>query len=142
MSQATECRYKRYRVKLGGEFKRRSKEYHKRYRLLHKAKYFVYKACHINGSHKHKDNIDSKSLANYLFWIWHKQRGKCALSGIKLKGDETTHLDHILPRCRGGSNHPSNLQFVDARVNKAKNGLTHNEFINLCQSVVNHTAKR
>ena len=62
---------------------------------------------------------------------------KCALSGRQMTA-KTASLDHKHPISRGGSNEPSNVQFVVDEVNLSKGTMTNEEFIILCLDVVNH----
>lgn len=79
---------------------------------------------------------DIKELTVAIFWLWHKQRGRCALTGKRL--DRTAELDHIIPVSKGGLNHPSNLQWLSPEVNQCKNDLTDQEFINICKAVLSY----
>jgi len=78
---------------------------------------------------------DRKSFAKNLLVLWYNQRGRCAYTGIKLYGDSNTHLDHIIPRTKGGSSEIGNLQFVCALVNRMKFNLSHEEFIETCKII-------
>jgi hypothetical protein len=69
-----------------------------------------------------------------------RQKFRCALSGVKLS-PETAQLDHIEPLSDGGSNDASNLQWLDARVNKAKNTMSQAEFVRMCVEVAIHAGK-
>ncbi len=71
-----------------------------------------------------------------IFWLWHKQRGRCALTGKRL--DRTAELDHIIPVSKGGKNEPSNLQWLAPEINQCKNDLTDEEFIAICKAVLSH----
>lgn len=71
-----------------------------------------------------------------IFWLWHKQRGRCALTGKRL--DRTAELDHIIPVSKGGKNEPSNLQWLAPEINQCKNDLTDQEFIAICKAVLSH----
>lgn len=68
------------------------------------------------------------------------QNPKCALTGrlIDLSKSRTYHLDHIIPRAKGGSNELDNCQVVCKEANQAKSDLTMDEFIQLCREVVNN----
>lgn len=70
-----------------------------------------------------------------LEMIWIAQGGRCALSSEPLLYGVNAHLDHILPRSRGGLTEFSNLQFLTSKVNWAKASLTNAEFIDLCQKI-------
>lgn len=63
--------------------------------------------------------------------------GRCALSGRLLELD-TAHLDHILPKSRGGGHTIDNLQWLDPEVNKAKRAMTDEEFRLICHEVAMH----
>jgi RNA-directed DNA polymerase len=82
---------------------------------------------------------DIATIRNAIFWLWHKQRGKCALTGKRL--DRTAELDHIIPVSKGGRNEPSNLQWLAPEVNQCKNDMTVDEFMAVCINVLSH-AKR
>ena len=44
--------------------------------------------------------------------VYDKYNGRCAYCGMKIFnncGDESFHIDHIIPKCKGGSNHLFNL---------------------------------
>ena len=64
----------------------------------------------------------------------------CALTGrpIDFNKPHTYEYDHILPTSRGGDNTLSNLQIVCPEVNRAKQNLTDEEFLDLCKEVVIH----
>ncbi len=76
-----------------------------------------------------------------LVLLWKHQRGICALTGAKLTR-ENAEVDHVLPQSRGGSNNIDNLQWTIKDVNRAKQGLTDQEFFDLCKQVVEHSEKR
>ena len=90
-------------------------------------------------AHNHsRDSVfygDRKSFAKNLLLLWYKQRGRCAYTGVKLYGDINTHLDHIIPRTKGGSSEIENLQFVCALVNRMKFNLSHEEFLQTCKMI-------
>ena len=64
----------------------------------------------------------------------------CYLSGrvLDLSDRNTYALDHIVPATKGGDNSLDNLEIVHRDVNRAKNNLLNNEFIQLCLDVVMH----
>ena len=59
---------------------------------------------------------------------------RCSLSGIQLT-PENAALDHILPVANGGTHLIENLQVLDERINRMKNTLSNDEFIDLCRKV-------
>lgn len=70
-----------------------------------------------------------------LATLWKHQRGKCALTGRRLNR-ENAHLDHIIPKTRGGTDAKSNLRWVCDEVNMAKRNLTDEEWLLLCRDVM------
>jgi 5-methylcytosine-specific restriction endonuclease McrA len=72
--------------------------------------------------------------AKDLWSLWKRQRGRCALTGRKL--DRHAHVDHKIPRSRGGSGAIENLQWLSAYANYLKRHLTDEEFISLCRDVI------
>lgn len=82
------------------------------------------------------DRASYKELAQ----IWKKQRGRCALTGRRL--DRTAHLDHIVAKARGGGDAASNLRWVCPEVNLARRDLDDQEFLLLCQNVMQWIGER
>lgn len=78
--------------------------------------------------------------AKDLWSIWKRQRGLCALTGRRL--DRTAHVDHILPKTRGGGDEAKNLRWICAEVNLAKRNLTEDEFSRLCKDVMEWIGRR
>lgn len=68
-----------------------------------------------------------------LMRIWVKQSGRCALSGEKMGRD--AHIDHIIPRSKGGNESPENLRWLDPWVNVARQNLDDEEFVRRCAQV-------
>jgi len=69
-----------------------------------------------------------------LLHLWWAQRGRCALTGVRL--DRTAHLDHSVPLARGGPTSIENLQWVTPQANYAKRNYTSAEFFAICRQVV------
>lgn len=63
---------------------------------------------------------------------------KCYLTGrsIDLSDGRSYHLDHIVPISKGGDNSLDNCEIACKEANQAKHNLSKNEFIKLCQEVV------
>lgn len=92
---------------------------------------------------KRDDFFKWKSLRSYVWLtgdqlreLWDGQGGLCALTGRPL--DRTAHLDHKIPRSRGGPDTFENAQWLCAEANQAKRNLLDGEFIALCREVVAH----
>jgi 5-methylcytosine-specific restriction endonuclease McrA len=58
-----------------------------------------------------------KSVIDRLFL---RQKGRCALTGLKVRAGEKTHADHIVPLKDGGENRETNLQLVIAAAHAEK----------------------
>jgi CRISPR/Cas system Type II protein with McrA/HNH and RuvC-like nuclease domain len=65
---------------------------------------------------------------------------KCYLTGkeIDLTKSRSYSLDHIIPRSKGGDNSLDNCGLTCREANQAKSDLSLEEFISLCQSVVDN----
>jgi len=59
--------------------------------------------------------------------LWHRQGGRCALTGLPLEG-VVPHLDHIIPKAKGGDNSPANMQWTHPVANHAKHTMSVKEF--------------
>ena len=57
---------------------------------------------------------DRPFLREDLIALFKKQKGRCNICGSLLIfiGRRTTHLDHIIPKSKGGINALENLQFL------------------------------
>lgn len=100
----------------GRQYNRRLKEHH----------FFKWRARLANRT---GPNVTAIQLAS----LWKQQRGRCALSGIKLGRD--AHLDHIHPKSKGGTTDANNLRWLDPWVNVALQDLTDEEFLQRCTQV-------
>lgn len=69
---------------------------------------------------------------------------KCYLTGklIDIYKPHTYHFDHIKPVSRGGDNSLDNLGICIKEANMAKSNLTVEEFIELCQTILNYQAAK
>lgn len=66
--------------------------------------------------------------------IFYKCRGKCCFCGMKLQIDNPNEkdymtLDHIIAKCKGGTNRDENLQALCWNCNELKNQLDNDTFI-------------
>jgi len=71
--------------------------------------------------------------------LYHRQRGRCALSGRRLTR-ENMQIDHVVPLAGGGWRGLENVRWVCKEANTAKWTLSDAEFIALCRDVVGFTA--
>lgn len=64
----------------------------------------------------------------------------CYLSGrpIDLTQTSTYHLDHIIPRSKGGDNSLENLGLAEKHANLAKSNLSVAELLELCADILKH----
>jgi 5-methylcytosine-specific restriction endonuclease McrA len=94
---------------------------------LRKRHFFEYRALILVGK-------DATITPIGLLQLWRAQCGRCALTGMKL--GRNAHLDHKLPRKRGGATTLANLQWVTPQANHAKRNYTVEEFVAICRQVV------
>jgi predicted transcriptional regulator len=66
------------------------------------------------------------------------EKPKCYLTGeqLDIQKPRTYHFDHKIPRSRGGNNTIENLGIATKIANQAKQDLTLEEFVSLCESVL------
>lgn len=105
-----------------------------------RAKLREYSARRFFWSRAMKLKGPDRATARDLAALWRAQRGRCWLTGRKL--DRTAQIDHLTPKCRGGTDAPSNLRWLCASANIAKRHLTEQEFIALCRDVMRYLLKR
>lgn len=72
----------------------------------------------------------TKTTANWIAIrkLFYDQDCKCAYTGEILTPGVNASLDHIVPRCRGGSDEISNLQWVTRTQNIKKNKLSDEDY--------------
>ena len=95
--------------------------------------FFAWRAVIVS---RHGEPVTAQQLAS----LWRQQRGRCALSGARL--DRTAEIDHVVARSRGGTNDLANLRWVTRPVNHAKNDMTDEEFVSLCNAVAEWIGQR
>lgn len=68
----------------------------------------------------------------------------CYLTGepIDLNKSRSYHLDHIIPKSRGGDDSLDNCQIASREANQAKGDMLLEEFVALCQKVIEHNEKK
>lgn len=110
----------------------------------------------ISGTHwrticnnfKRRKNVEEFSInIEYVWDLFCKQKGKCALSGFDInfaedrrsyqKGETTASLDRIDPS--KGYIH-GNVQWIHKDVNKSKYDFTQERYVELCRSVAKYHA--
>lgn len=82
---------------------------------------------------KYKKLFNEEQLLNKI-----GDNPKCYLTGrcIDLNDPKSYHLDHIIPRTKGGDNSLENCGLACREANQAKHNLSLEDFIKLCQEVV------
>ena len=94
-----------------------------------------------NKYHGSKRNARAKGLTHtitvdFLKDLWEEQRGRCALTGVKLgfigSGWTAASLDRINPNL---GYVPSNVQWTCWRPNEAKSNMTNDDFVAMCYAV-------
>lgn len=65
---------------------------------------------------------------------------KCYLTGVEIDWDDTTsyHLDHIVPRSKGGTNLLDNCGLASAKANQMKGDMTVEEMLDTCKTILEH----
>lgn len=64
----------------------------------------------------------------------------CYLTGrkIDLSDSKSYHLDHIVPRSKGGDNTLENCGIACKIANMSKTDMTYEEYVNLCREIIKH----
>lgn len=85
-----------------------------------------------------KENYGSKDVLDKI--QTEDKKANCYLTGreIDLTSPATYHLDHIVPRAKGGTNDLDNLQVACKEANQAKSNMLTGEFVELCKEVLEH----
>ena len=67
----------------------------------------------------------------------------CYLTGepIDLNDSKSYHLDHIVPKSRGGDNSLDNCGLASREANLSKTYMTYDEYVTLCRKVIDHHDK-
>lgn len=101
--------------------------------------------CAIEASAKYR-NLECKITSKLLYKLWIKQKGKCALSGIKLtlpKNCQDTNYNASIDRINSDLGYISyNIQWVHRQINFMKQDMTDDEFIKFCKKVSNYQNKK
>lgn len=120
----------------------KSKKEKKEYRLLNGCCAFCdEKRIHTRLCEKHYLQFTSRTHLNTMRdWealkdIFEKQKGICPYTGKFLTLGLDASIDHIFPKCLGGSLGLDNLQWVYAPVNFMKADVTEDEFFNLVKLI-------
>ena len=130
--------------KLEDNSKWRSKN-KQRHKVMKKAwtdrRFFYNKAMLIKAHKRGVISMESRAeLAAGLMRQWIKQRGRCALTGVKL--DRTAHADHVVPASRGGTDHSNNFQWLTPAANQFKGARTDEELAHFCLLILESLKKR
>lgn len=84
-------------------------------------------------------NLEDPSRWQNLDTLFKNQNGKCPYTGRELRLGHNTSLDHILPKCLGGTSEQSNLQWVCTKINNMKWDMPHDDFLDMLCEVHRHT---
>jgi len=103
------------------------REHRRRHRAKHWIKYAHEKlVLRAKGPAASKDELEA---------LWRRQGGRCGLTGVPLDGVRP-HLDHIVPRSRGGADTIGNLRFVHPMANHAKGAQSDAVFLAWLDAVI------
>lgn len=93
---------------------------------------FLYRKLYTFNGKSANNMITEEQLLNKI-----GPNPTCYLTGlpIDLNKPHTYEFDHIIPRSRGGDNSIDNLGLCTKQANRAKGGMTKDEFINMCSLV-------
>ena len=106
-----------------------------------KRRFFYCKAMMLKAHKRGGISFETRhQLASGLMFQWIKQRGKCALTGVKL--DRTANADHIIPVCKGGTDNSNNFQWLTPEANQFKGSLTLEELAHMCRLVLMNIDQR
>ena len=106
-----------------------------------KRRFFYNKAMLLKAHARGGLSFETKQqLASGLMFQWIKQRGRCALTGVKL--DRTANADHIVPVCKGGTDNSNNFQWLTPEANHFKGSLTVEELAHMCRLVLSKIGQR
>lgn len=85
---------------------------------------------HLAVRRKREYEAEGHFTIDDLITLYENQNGVCAYCGkaISMKRSNDTHLDHIRPISRGGSNWPDNLAFTCRKCNTSKGNKTVEEW--------------
>lgn len=111
------------------------REAHHRNRDRNTAKMRDYYARRFFWGRAMKLRSSERATYTELAAIWKKQRGCCGLTGERLTR-LNSHLDHIIPKTRGGSDKANNLRWVTKEANLLKRDLTDAELFQFCSNVM------
>ena len=102
----------------------------------------------IKIKREHFSRTEKNGGNNYMFSIDELiehigDNPKCYLTGkeIDLSKSSSYSLDHIVPRSKGGDNSLENCGLACREANEAKSDQNLEDFIDMCQAVVNHLKK-
>lgn len=82
--------------------------------------------------HANKKRVKTKALIELMA----RQEGRCAYCKESLTQDR--HVDHVVPKARGGADDIGNYQFLCPTCNMAKGGLTGEEFFAHIRKILKH----
>ena len=125
-------------------FLRTKKTYRKKQQVRSSVKRLLYGRIR---NFLYRDNTNQETTMSFTYEDAINKIGEnpvCYLTGtpIDINQPSTYQFDHIIPVSRGGDNSLDNLGICITRANQAKRDMTPDEFLCLCQQVVNHNSKQ
>ena len=107
-------------------------------------------ACLVKMRNKSREKAKERFAEKYIGdvdgWsqledLYKKQGGKCAYSGLPLTVGVDAHIDHIIPKSRGGKDEIQNYQWVLRSVNLMKHSMLEEEFLSLCKKIIDNMSQ-
>ncbi len=108
-------------------------------RIIDLFKYVAWLATRRNSRKSRKRRIHGRAVITLeeLRQILRRQDFRCVLTGQRLTPTNFA-LDHIVPIAEGGDFTANNSQLVLKTVNRAKNTMSEEDFIEMCRQVARH----
>lgn len=113
----------------------RTDDYRAKDKAYRRRRYFLCKAMRFNVNYG--SNHPVKEFALFLWHTYHRQKGRCAISGHRLTPKDI-QIDHIIPRNPEYNNDYSNLRLVCKKANQAKNNMTDEVFKQFITDIYKH----
>lgn len=79
-----------------------------------------------------------QKLGGQILAKFHKQKGRCYLTGVPIALSINAEIDHVKSHAKGGSSSSSNLRWTHHIPNRMKNHYSLKEFVEWCRLIADH----